>query len=150
MMKTLTSIANVAEYLLTKAPMSPKKLQKLCYYAYAWHLAVRAERLFSERFEAWVHGPVEPGLYQAYRHFGWHEIPKVQNTPSLHRAAIDTIDRVYAGYGHLSGDQLALLSHLEAPWQQARSGIDNSEPSTNQLDDDVIKAHFQAKWAGVE
>ncbi len=37
--------------------MSAMKLQKLCYYAYGYHLAWEERRLFPERFEAWANGP---------------------------------------------------------------------------------------------
>ena len=50
------------------------KLQKLVYYAQAWHLALRDVPLFEEDFEAWVHGPVIPALYQEYKKFGWRPI----------------------------------------------------------------------------
>lgn len=46
--------------------ISNLKLQKLVYYAQAWHLAIHGTPLFEEDFEAWVHGPVIPSLYQKY------------------------------------------------------------------------------------
>ena len=68
------SVFSVADFFLARASMSPKKLQKLVYYAYAWTLALLNEtiddlhfRLFHNKIEAWVHGPVVPDLYQQYK-----------------------------------------------------------------------------------
>jgi len=35
-----TSVLNIAQCFLSKQGMTHKKLQKLCYYAQAWHLAL--------------------------------------------------------------------------------------------------------------
>ena len=42
---------DVAEYFLTKEKMSNKKLQKLCYYAQAWHYAFYDKGLFYQDIE---------------------------------------------------------------------------------------------------
>ena len=59
----------VADFFLSKEAMSPKKLQKLVYFAYAWTVALLNEsaddlhfRLFDAQIEAWIHGPVVPEL----------------------------------------------------------------------------------------
>lgn len=52
------------------------RLQKLVYYAQAWHLAIYQEPLFSEDFQAWVHGPVIPQLYTQYKEYKWNPITK--------------------------------------------------------------------------
>lgn len=68
----------VAKYFLSKSRMTHKKLQKLCYYAQAWHCAFYKNKpLFENRIEAWVHGPVSPELYYRYYNYGWNEIPQV-------------------------------------------------------------------------
>ena len=38
--------------------MTAKKLEKLVYYAQAWHLARHQRPLFPETIEAWAQGPV--------------------------------------------------------------------------------------------
>ena len=42
----------IANWFLQKEAMSPKKLQKLVYYAYAWNLIVNHLKLFDEPFKA--------------------------------------------------------------------------------------------------
>ena len=67
---TKRTVFDVADWFLGKDSMSPKKLQKIVYYAYAWVLTLMNEsendldiKLFDSRIEAWVHGPVIPELY---------------------------------------------------------------------------------------
>lgn len=66
----------VAKYFLSKVEedigdgISNLKLQKLVYYAQAYHLAMYGEPLFGERVEAWEHGPVVPELYREYKIYG--------------------------------------------------------------------------------
>ena len=52
------------------------RLQKLVYYAQAWHLALYDTPLFEEDFEAWIHGLVIAGLFEEYKKFGWKPILK--------------------------------------------------------------------------
>lgn len=62
------SVLDVAAYVLeSQGPMTHMKLQKLCYYSQAWHLAWDGVPLFPERIEAWANGPVVPVLYEALR-----------------------------------------------------------------------------------
>ena len=41
----------IAKWFLSKQSMEHKKLQKLCYYAQAWHCALEGKTLFSETIE---------------------------------------------------------------------------------------------------
>ena len=52
----------IAKCFLSKQSMEHKKLQKLCYYAQAWHCALEGKTLFSETIE---HG-FTAQLYQFY------------------------------------------------------------------------------------
>lgn len=65
----------VADYIIAFAhehgdPVSNLKLQKLLYYAQAWHLALHDNPLFDERIEASVHGPAVPPVYGALQGVG--------------------------------------------------------------------------------
>ena len=57
------TIFDIANWFLSKEGMTHKKLQKLCYYAQAWYLALYKNKLIDGYFEAWVHGPVNSSLY---------------------------------------------------------------------------------------
>ena len=65
--------------LQSRIPVSPLKLIKLVYMAYAWWLAVRRERLFDEPIEAWDYGPVIPSLYHEFKRYGRTPITEMSN-----------------------------------------------------------------------
>ena len=74
---------NIADFFLTKSELTPKKVQKLVYYAYSWFIAINNQSanqieniLFDEIPEAWIHGPVFPSLYLRFKSFNWNEIPR--------------------------------------------------------------------------
>lgn len=141
----MASIFDVAKYLLSKSPMSPKKLQKLCYYCEGWSLALRdGKTLFPERMEAWVHGPVCPELYRNYRGYGWDDIPQYTagNFGNLSSDDKDVIDAVFSAYGNLDGDSLEFLTHNEKPWIAARHGIDPEIPSNELISQGIMREYF--------
>src|SRR5580700_9423909 len=65
---TMAHVQDVAAYILRRqGAMTAMKLQKLCFFAYGYHLAWEERALFPERFEAWANGPVSPRLYALHR-----------------------------------------------------------------------------------
>ncbi len=50
--------------------VTPMKLLKLVYIAYAWYYTVFGKTLFRERPEAWKYGPVIPSIYHEFKRFG--------------------------------------------------------------------------------
>lgn len=124
----MTDIYNVAQFFLSRAPMSHKKLQKLCYYAQAWYLANHGNALVPNRFEAWIHGPVSPDLYSVYKNWGWLDIPmKPNNDYTFTPYELDILQKVYQVYGNQSGDELESSTHCELPWLNARIGYGPSD-----------------------
>lgn len=116
--------------------VSHKKLQKLIYYVEAWNLVHLEEPLINEDFEAWVHGPVVPELYQQLKEFGFNQIEVVNDefdtideqiqaiiiNNKLTENQLELIYSVLNKYGGLSSLELELLSHSESPWIEAREG----------------------------
>lgn len=140
-----TSIDEVAKFFRNKndPKMTHKKLQKLCYYAYAWFLALYGERLFPNRFQAWVHGPVDPVLYQAYKNYGWRILPPAEDDPILDEEIQQFLEEVYESYGALTGEELSYLSKREEPWILARGNCGPTDACTNPLQDEVIERYYQ-------
>jgi len=106
---------------------SPMKLQKLCYYAQGYFLAKSngQEALFTEEFQAWVHGPVIYELYQEYKSYGWRQIPTeftsdelIKDTPEY-----EHLNEVVEAYGRFDGAALSTMTHRETPWLDARGDI---------------------------
>ena len=110
--------------------MTHKKLQKLCYYAQCWHFYFcNKERLADTDFQAWVHGPVSRKLYDTYRDYRYEEIPQYDGKIEIADESMEVIKSVYRAYGHLDANQLESLSHSEKPWQNARVGLTDYDPS---------------------
>ena len=130
----MESIYNVADFFLSKEPMTHKKLQKLCYFAQAWYLANHDRPLVQNRFEAWVHGPVCPDLYRKYHGWGWETIPQNGERVFFEDESIPLfLNQVYEVYGGYDADQLENITHIEDPWQKARNGCPMGMYSRNPI-----------------
>jgi uncharacterized phage-associated protein len=119
----------VADYFLLKVDpasgdsISNLKLQKVCFYAQAWWLAIKGVPLFGERIEAWAHGPVVRPLYDRFKKYGWQSIdPMDLKSDPLAQLGDEEhlfLDSIWAKYGKFSGRDLERLTHSEAPWKDA-------------------------------
>lgn len=142
----MVEVKDVAKAILTFESMTHKKLQKLCYYVQAWHLALYDKPLMDTKFEAWVHGPVCPELYHKYKGCGWDGIEKQTNMPSViadNEELVELFTQVFRIYGDLDGDQLELLTHEELPWRKARAELPAWMASNREIDDNVIKDFYK-------
>jgi uncharacterized phage-associated protein len=99
------------------------KLQKLVYYAQAWYLALHGKPLFSERIEAWVHGPVVPPLYVRLKQFGWNAITLEPACPNFTNGTRKHLEEVFTVYGQYTAWDLERMTHQETPWRNARKGL---------------------------
>jgi uncharacterized phage-associated protein len=120
----MADVFDVAQYILARqGVMSAMKLQKLVYYAQAWHCAWTDDVLFPNRIEAWKDGPVCPDLWQM--HAKSFRVSKLRKGDPGHLTADekDTIDRVLAFYGNKAPQWLSDLTHMEDPWRDARRGV---------------------------
>ena len=146
----ISNVDTVIEFFLSKEPMSPKKLQKLLYYAYSWTLTLLNDskddlstRLFNEQFEAWIHGPVIPSVYFKYRDYGWTEIPKQESfNGNFPPEVLDVLEQVWTVYGGLTGNRLEVICHREQPWIKARNGIPAFEASSTVIADNDIFEYY--------
>lgn len=140
----------IARWLLSQQSMSPKKLQKMLYYCYSWTLALLNEdaenldnKLFNEKFEAWVHGPVIRPIYNQYRGFGFQDIPQEDGAPVIEDAdVLDVLNQVVETYGHFTGNELESLTHEEDPWVEARAGKQPFESSDTVIKDQTIFKYY--------
>ncbi len=132
--------------------ISNLKLQKLLYYAQAWHLAYFGDRLIEGDFQAWVHGPVLPEAYREYRNFGWRPIERedldqryIDNfcdkivSKEQCELLVDIVDEYFG----LSGFELERLTHSEDPWKMARADLPMDAPSENVITDQSMIDYYQ-------
>lgn len=133
----------MAKAFLSISEMTNKKLQKLCYYAKAWYLALYDQNIISDAFEAWVHGAVQPDLYQFYKRYGFSQIPREMNRRSIPEEFLSFAQEIYDSYGHLSGDELETLNHSETPWLKAREGFKPWENCNVIISEEDMKEYYR-------
>lgn len=116
---------DVAEFILSRlGSMSAMKLQKLVYYSQAWALVWTEQALFPEEIQAWSNGPVVYELYCVHRGRFRVDPGLFNGDPSrLSADQKDVVEKVLGFYGDKDPQWLSNLTHMEAPWQQARAGI---------------------------
>lgn len=125
------------------------KLQKLLYYVQGWHLGKYKKPIFFQDFEAWVHGPVIPEVYQKYRHNTWHPIledtSQEFDVSSLTDHEEEHIVAALEEYGSEGAFALELMTHKEDPWIQARNGMAPWEGCDYIISKDSMCAFFSRK-----
>lgn len=138
-------ILALARAFLSISSMSHKKLQKLCYYAKAWYLALYGKNIINEQFEAWVHGAVQPTLYQYYKHYGFSDIPQISDISNIPEEFLSFAKEVYEAYGHLSGDDLERINHRESPWKEARGSLQPWEACSNTISEQTMMLYYRER-----
>lgn len=143
----MSNVFDVAKFILQRqGEMTAMKLQKLVYYAQAWSLVWDEEPLFSERIEAWANGPVVPDLYD--RHRGLFRV----NASTFHDGRISdlserkrkTINGVLEFYGSKTAQWLSDLTHLEAPWKDARGDNDPGERCNSEITHAAMHEYYSS------
>ena len=143
------SVLVIARWFLSKEAMTHKKLQKLCYYAQAWHWALLKTPLIDSDFQAWVHGPVSPILYSQYKEYGWTPISKYsKRIVGIKKEDKEFLERVWISYGEYDGSQLESLTHEELPWLNARRGVGQWENSNNVISAKDMEHYYLSQYIG--
>lgn len=152
-MRKITAF-DIAEYFIYRSlkkdrKISNKKVQKLVYYAQAWALVLNNTPLFSERIEAWIHGPAIPELYKKYKSFGFSPIdsvgPGFDPTHLFKPEILEVLNEVWRVYGKYDADYLEILSHQEEPWISARSLLEFDESSNKEITISSMKNYYTLK-----
>lgn len=141
----MVSVFDVAKYILEKqGAMSTWKLQKLCYYAQAWHYTWTEQRLIKEEFQAWRNGPVCVELFKQHQGkfmIGADDIDgKTENLDEEEKTSVDVVLR---DYGNMKPFELSALTHLENPWREARGNLPEDAASNT-----VIRIEDMGKYYG--
>ena len=131
--------------------ITPLKLQKLLYYAQAWALVFLGRPLFADDFEAWAHGPVVEAVYQEYRRYGWDSIPFPDSgAPVLDAETAEHIETILGVYGDSSAKHLEQLTHLEAPWRNARGSLAPAARSNSMISKNLMKEYYTSLYEQVD
>lgn len=139
---------SIANWFLERAKrdgrvLSIMSILKLAYIAHGWRLEMTGEPLFSNRIEAWQHGPVIPEVYSAFRPQGIVPQTPLPDCPvPTDKGDVDFLEQIYKIYGHMSPFHLSELTHVPGgPWETARKwGGWYAE-----IPNDLIVSHYVAK-----
>jgi uncharacterized phage-associated protein len=105
------------------APVDPMSLEKLTYYAQAFHLALNDEPLFPDEIEAWKLGPVIPHVYKRYQAYGGSPIIMPEDSIILVSEKVaDFLSQIVGFFRQYTAVNLSRASHLEEPWLEASVG----------------------------
>ena len=140
----MANIFDTAKYILEKrGKMSTMKLQKLCYYAQAWSLVWDDSELFPEDFEAWANGPVCKKLFDITKGiFSVTAEDEPGDSNNLTDNQKDSIDKVLEHYAVHNAQWLSQLTHMEAPWQQARVNVPAGISSSNIISKESMAVYY--------
>lgn len=130
--------------------LSNLKLQKLLFYAQAWHLAIEEKPLFDEDFQAWIAGPIQPEVYYRFEPYKWYPIKeypdKVELPPKIEEMLIDAIGE----YGLCQAYYLETTIKSEDPWLNARGGIPENEDGAAIISKEDMQTYYKAFVEEVE
>lgn len=145
-------IFDIANWFLKKESMDQKKVQKLCYYAQAWSLALFNKPIIDCKFEAWAHGPVCRELWNELHEHTYFDIPQdALESKSSNITNVDDIEfmeRVWETYKDFSGYQLEVLTHKERPWMIARGDTPEFQRCTTEISESEMRTYYSALYSG--
>ena len=140
------AVANevISRAIAADRPVSSLKLTKLVYFCHAWMLALYDEPMLDEPVQAWLYGPVIPGVYDSVSRYGRMEIVSpINKAPkeAFSDAEKSIINQVWDIYGKRSDLQLSSIAHRDGtPWHQ----IWNAKGAFATIPDDLIRSHYKA------
>lgn len=133
-MLTPPSVFTAAQHLLAlSGPLTALHLQRLLYYACAWHWVWHEEPLFAEEIQAWAGGPLVPRLHREVSVFSApDDLPaliaaRVPPGEDLTAERKESIAAVWDYYSVWSAADLSDLARVEEPWVVARVGLSPME-----------------------
>lgn len=139
----INTLANFVIFycLIQSVSINHLKLQKLLYYIQSWHLVhFDGHSLFDDEPEAWINGPVyrkvydkwkkERGIYDEFV-LKFSLVGKLGELFNQKKEAIEVSDSQWSylesvlnRYVPYSHEKLVLMTHKDAPWNEAREGLE--------------------------
>lgn len=143
-----------------EAAPSPMKLQKLVFFAHAWHLGLTKTPLITDTVQAWEYGPVVESLYHdlkgyqsdpitkpisGYFYDGTSLRSKIEEVRS--QEILDYLANIIETYDRFTAVQLSNLSHEPGgPWDQVRNQFpDTIHRRSIPIPNELIADHFTPK-----
>lgn len=131
----MTDVFNVAKFFIKMAnadendTITNLRLNKLLYFAQAWHLVRYDSPLFQDDFEAWNLGPVIPCVYRKYKNYGKNNIDFIAedyDSDVFCSNELDLLFDVLDYYNKYSTSELVNMTHLKgSPWDNVFGVVHN-------------------------
>lgn len=107
---------------LSDKPQSVR-IHRLLYLAQSMSLCDRGMPLFIDRIDAWVHGPILPGMFGSQSGLHTVEWIKGSDTSRLLDSSRGVIDRTVEMFGGMCHTCIQDLMLTSPPWVNARKGL---------------------------
>jgi uncharacterized phage-associated protein len=155
--KDMASIKDVSDYVILRLTsegnhdLNTLKHQKLLYYIQAWHLAFFDKPMFSNKFQAWVHGPVNRSVYDQFKdEKGLYSLLSPNDVSQseeskLTASDIAHIENILETYATFSPYQLETMTHEEDPWILARQGYNEYQRCEEIIDETIMKEYYRKR-----
>lgn len=122
--------------------LTPLKLQKLMFYADAWHMVIHNSEITPEKFQAWIHGPVALSQYHRFKAYKWRPILDDIVKPSFGAETDGHLIEIVDVFGSETGTALEIMTYQETPWLAARGGIPDDQPCSEFIDKELTKEYY--------
>jgi len=129
-------------YFINELKPDTLKLQKLLYFTQGLSFCMNDKEFFDEQFEAWVHGPVIPSVFNKYKNYGHDPIDILYDIREIDDEQKAVLEYVKENYGKYDGRYLEKLTHSQDPWLYARMGLDPDERTDKNIPKDIIAEYF--------
>lgn len=145
---------DIVKFFLNKADeesgdvITHMKLHKLIYYAQSWHMAYYKVPLINDTFQAWVHGPVIPRIYEHFKRYGYNALPSIKDIDRdcYDEGVLTILEMIWKVYGKFGAKFLEELTHSEEPWRIARKGLKVDTPSNEEIkNEDILNYYSMVK-----
>jgi uncharacterized phage-associated protein len=121
------------------------RLQRLLYFAQAWHLALEGEPLFPEKIEAWASGPVQPDTYALFSGNGYRPIEAPRPKRRFPKKVDQFLFDLMKAYGTLNAFELELQSQRDQPWKDARGALSDVDDAKPLIKNQVMRSFYRKR-----
>lgn len=124
--------------------LNNQKLQRVLYYAQAWHLGQFGTPLFEEKISASPWGPFVLSIWRRFLPEGIGNIPARGVKPTFDERTTAFLEEIAARYLPVDEFVLGDMACSEAPWLNARRGVDELEISPHAIPEAEMRILFHA------
>ena len=136
-MEKMISIKEVSKWFLYKESMNKKKLECLCYFAYAWSLVFNI-KIKDCKFQAINNGIKNEYLDSEYSKYGYDLIPK-NDKPSIDNEMNEFLELIWVTYEDICDHELNAIIMSELPWLEAKL----DPKGKNVINEDTLKKCYE-------